>query len=104
MWIRATALGLIALLLMLPLASVPFAIPTLSVAAAVSFALALVSGIRRKDRYDLNSLREFHDAEELREIEEQLSVSDEADRVVCVHCMTVYNRRLGVCPKCGQRG
>jgi hypothetical protein len=68
--------------------------------AAISAALAIYLGVRPRERYDLQSLREFHESEELREIDPG-DVSDEADRIVCVRCGRDYSARFPICPHCG---
>lgn len=69
-------------------------------------ATAIVSVLSRskpRDRYDLASLREFEDQEELRQIVEAEEIPD-VDHVICVRCGADYHSRFPVCPKCGQRG
>ncbi len=54
---------------------------------------------RHRDPYDLEALREFHEREEISELDPGF-VSDDADTVVCLHCGTARRRRIPVCPNC----
>lgn len=49
--------------------------------------------------YDLASLREIHEREELKRLE--LEETPVFDSVHCLSCGEVYNIRMPLCPKCG---
>lgn len=103
-WILPVALAVAFALLWGATAAWPFLGATfaaLSAAALVwAFAAAVWPRMRRlrRDPYDLDSLRELHEREELREIEHD---DVEYDSVVCLHCQAVYSNRLPACPRCG---
>jgi predicted tellurium resistance membrane protein TerC len=61
---------------------------------------AVKAGLRKRDKYDLESLRRFHEKEELRNIDEG-EVSATPERTVCPRCGMDYSTRLPVCPHCG---
>ncbi len=74
-------------------------------AAAVSLGCFVVAGglsIQglRRGKYDLRELQRVHEREELDSIE--VGAPEDADGIVCVHCGTVYDRRIPVCPNCRQ--
>ena len=78
-------------------------IPTIaqifSVFALVSLVGAAFSYPRKPWRkYDLAALRDFHEKEALREIEDQ--ELQQFDSVQCLSCGTIYNLRIQICPRC----
>ena len=76
------------------------------VVAGLSTAVAIWVGVhdrvRLRDRYDLGTLREIHEREELSELDPG-TVDPEADKVVCLHCNHQYHSRFPACPNCGHK-
>ncbi|RYG40021.1 hypothetical protein EON79_23310 [bacterium] len=77
--------------------SVPAISGALALASAGSFVVAFLRS--RKDPYSLDSLRELHDKEELREID--VPGVDVGGDVMCGRCRNTYSGRLPGCPHCG---
>jgi hypothetical protein len=66
------------------------------------FVAAIVAALlSRRSKYDLAGLREFHEQEEIR----QLEVDDckDGDSFLCLCCGTAYSNRFPTCPKCSTR-
>ncbi|RYG37115.1 hypothetical protein EON81_07685 [bacterium] len=77
--------------------SVPAISGALAIVAIASFVAAGLKA--RKDPYSLDSLRDFHDKEELREID--VPGVDVGGDVMCGRCRNSYSGRLPGCPHCG---
>ncbi len=72
----------------------------LAIGSALAFVGALLTGVKlMKSKYDLNTLRDFHEREELKNIE--LEEPGEYDSVHCMNCGEVFNIRMPLCPRCG---
>jgi len=70
-----------------------------AIASAICLLGAVVALFKRDARaYDLESLRDIHEREILKQLE--LDQSPEFDSVVCLNCGEVYTMRLPICPIC----
>src|SRR5579862_9132417 len=75
---------------------------SLIVAAAIMASVAaweLIRMVRVRTKYDLGALREFHEKEELRQLDPG-EVAEDADTVICLCCGGSRPRRIAVCPYC----
>jgi rubrerythrin len=101
-WIPGIAVAVAAGMLL------PFVVghPTLRTAVLVVCGLGLIGATggllnrRRRDRYDLDALREIHEREAIRALLDNEPTPD-SDTVVCRNCGTCYAANIGVCPECG---
>jgi hypothetical protein len=102
--ILALAMCVIGLLLASVTGVFVFAEIALALGAAV-IGIAVVSSSLRKrlisrfDKYDLASLRQIDEQMKLSELEPG-TVSGDADEIVCLRCGRAYNARIPVCPAC----
>jgi len=96
----AMALGLLSGMLW-PLGVLAQALAGGALICFVGALLALPGLIKERfnSRYDIKSLIELQEREELRRIE--LDESQEYDSVHCLACGEVYNIKLPICPRCG---
>lgn len=60
----------------------------------------VVAILNRKDKYDLDTLKEVHDREEVRNLE--VEEPPEYDSFMCRGCGEVYDIRIRSCPRCGR--
>ena len=75
--------------------------PLFALAAGASVLAAVaVLFVRRRGRYDLESLREFHDREEVRQLEPD--DPGDIDSLFCSNCGTAYSVRFPACPQCSK--
>ena len=71
------------------------------VAAGLAAALYFATlGMRRRDPYDLEALREVHEREAVQALLDDEPTPD-SDSVVCRNCGACYPAGIGVCPECG---
>jgi hypothetical protein len=97
------ALGALCSFMLLPLSSHRLAFTIALVGCAVFFSVAILVWLLdrfKRDKYDLNELREMviggtYDETDVPEAD------DDGDKY-CMHCHTVYGAQFGVCPKCGR--
>lgn len=99
-WIQWVAIAVVCALGALALAAVPL-LSALLAFAAVACLLAPILMRRRRDKYDLGTLKEFHEREKEGPLPDVGSVHD-ADTVTCPHCFEIYDANSGVCRNCGR--
>lgn len=59
----------------------------------------VMDAFRSRDPYDLKELRRVQERKEYEDLE--LVAPEDADTVVCPHCLQPYAAQLKVCPHCG---
>lgn len=105
-WIAPLAISIVCCLLLIFLGAYTAIARVLVAIAGFSALVAIGNAIRGRvrlpDRYDLGTLREIHEREELMDLDPG-TLDPEADRVVCFYCNHQYHSRFPACPHCGRR-
>ena len=91
-------------LLGLALGSNPFGYASLllSICSLTGALVWWIAGLKKPDPYSLEALKQLHDEEERRMIEEQLEQIDSAGNAICLNCGNHFDPILRVCPRCGK--
>jgi hypothetical protein len=85
---------------LLLLAGATGAVPAMIGGTGALLVAIVVALLNRKDKYDLGTLREVHDREEVREL--LIDEPAEYDSFLCQGCGAVYDVRIRTCPRCGR--
>jgi hypothetical protein len=104
-WVAPLGISFVAFSLAGAIGVESFAGRVLVVLALMSVLFAIGGSLKilfsgRRDKYDLNLLREVHEKAELNQAGDDY-VSPEADEVVCIRCTQTYGTRFPACPHCG---
>jgi hypothetical protein len=62
---------------------------------------ALWRDFKPRDKYDLQSLKEFEEKQELADLDPNVGVF-EFDDYLCPYCRHIYSTEFRKCPKCGR--
>src|SRR5215218_6464474 len=100
-WCVGLGVGMLFLPFTWPFLPLLFANLSLTFVALVGLVRAVYRVHRTSGRYDLRTLRNFDDREELRKLRENERQVD-TEQALCVHCGEVYDLRLPFCPNCNR--